>query len=249
MPITERGNDSRIIEAEGNCGEAARFPKEHRKYKTRHQHALDMLAEQGEDLLHGWVCGDDEMGRPAWFRRALSDLKERYFLAVPSNTTVRDLEVELEYQGKGTLRKMPFVNVKTWCEQQPSSRWQHIAVRDGSRGPLEVDVMTCRVKAKIDRRVGPEERLIVIRFVNGDSIQHDYYLSNADETIDAKEFARVSKLAHTIEEDFRNAKSEAGMADYQVRNWYGWHHHMAMSLVTSWCLTQETLVQKKRSPR
>jgi hypothetical protein len=96
-------------------------------------------------------------------------------LAVPSNTTVRDLEVELEYQGKGTLRKMPFVNVKTWCEQQPSSRWQHIAVRDGSRGPLEVDVMTCRVQAKIDRRVGPEERLVVIRFVNGDSIQHDYY--------------------------------------------------------------------------
>ena len=145
--------------------------------------------------------------------------------------------------------KMPFVNVEKWRKQQPESRWQHVVVREGSRGPLEVDVMICRVQAKIDRRVGDEERLVVIRFVNGDSIQHDYYLTNADETVDAKEFARVSKLGHTIEEDFRNAKSEAGLADYQVRNWHGWHHHVTMSLVTSWCLMQETLAQKKRTPK
>ncbi len=155
----------------------------------------------------------------------------------------------LEYQGRGTPRKMPFASVEKWRERQPESRWRHVVVRDGSRGPLEVDVMTCRVQAKIDRRVGDEERLVVIRFVNGDSIQHDYYLTNADETVGVKEFARVSKLAHTIEEDFRNAKSEAGLADYQVRNWHGWHHHVTMALVTNWCLTQETLVQKKRSPK
>jgi len=62
--------------------------------------------------------------------------------------------------------------------------------------------------------------------------------------VDANEFARVSKLGHTIEEDFRNAKSEVGLADYQVRNWYGWHHHVTMSLVTSWCLMLATFIQK-----
>jgi SRSO17 transposase len=233
----------------GKRMKAAGVPREHRKHLTRHEHAVNMLVEQREWLTHGWICGDDEMGRPAWFRRALSDLDERYFLAVPSNLTVRDLEVELEYQDKGRPRKTPFVAVEKWREQQPPSRWQHVVVREGSRGLLEVDVMICRVQAKIDRRVGDEERLVVIRFVNGDSIQHDYYLTNADATVDVKEFARVSKLGHTIEEDFRNAKSEAGLADYQVRNWHGWHHHVTMSLVTSWCLTQETLVQKKRSPK
>jgi hypothetical protein len=186
----------------------------------------------------------------------LSELGERYFLAVPSNTTVRDLEWDVEYQGKGTCRKMPFESLETWREQQPESRWQHgtlcpggLVVREGSRGPLEVDVMICHVQAKIDRRIGDEERLVVIRFVNGDTIQHDYYLTNAKCSVEAKEFARVSKLGHTIEEDFRNAKSEAGLADYQVRNWFGWHHHVTMSLVTCWCLTQETLAKKKRSPQ
>ena len=77
-------------------------------------------------------------------------------------------------------------------------------MRDGSRGPLEVDVMICRVQAKIDRRIGDEERLVVIRFVNGDSIQHDDYLTNANATVNAMEFARVSKLGHTIEEALFN---------------------------------------------
>ena len=172
-----------------------------------------MLIEQREWLTHGCShvflgAGDDEMGRPAWFRRALNDLDERYFLAVPSNVTVRDLEVEMDYQGQGAPRKMPFVAVEKWREQQPPSRWQHVVVREGSRGLLEVDVMICRVQAKIDRRVGDEERLVVIRFVNGDSIQHDYYLTNADATVDAtvdaKEFTRVSKLGHTIEEALFN---------------------------------------------
>jgi len=228
---------------------AAGVPKECRKYRTRHEFALLMLKEQRGFLPHGWVTGDDEMGRPAWFRKALDDMDERYFLAVPSNTTVRDLETEIEHPGRGAPRKKPFVGVGKWMLGQPESRWKHVVVRDGSRGPLEVDVMVCRVQARIDRRVGAEERLVVIRYINVDRIQHDYYLTNADDAVSVEEYARVSKLGHTIEEDFRNAKSECGLADYQVRNWCGWHHHVTLSLVTSWCLTQETWSQKKRSRR
>ena len=68
-------------------------------------------------------------------------------------------------------------------------------------------------------------------------------------SVTAEEYGRVSKLGHTIEEDFRVAKSQCGLADYQVRNWYGWHHHITMSLIASWCLTQEVLCQKKVSRR
>ena len=34
-----------------------------------------------------------------------------------------------------------------------------------------------------------------------------------------KELARVSKAAHRVEECLKRAKGEAGLADYQVRNW------------------------------
>jgi len=50
-------------------------------------------------------------------------------------------------------------------------------------------------------------------------------------------YARVIKQAYRIEESFRRAKSECGLAEYQVRNWRGWHHHVALSLLTLWFLT------------
>ena len=54
-----------------------------------------------------------------------------------------------------------------------------------------------------------------------------------------KEFARVLDAEHRIEECFRRAKSESGMGSYQVRNWLGWHHHQALTLIATWFLTQE----------
>ena len=71
------------------CG----VPREIR-YQTRHQLALQMLAESGHLLPHAWITGDDEMGRPYRFRRDLDDLDEQYLLAVPDNTSIRDLEAE-----------------------------------------------------------------------------------------------------------------------------------------------------------
>src|SRR6266704_5988965 len=70
----------------------AGVPNASRAYRTRHQLALEMLATHGASLPHGWRAGDDEMGRPSWFRRRLAALGERYLVAVPSNTAMRDLE-------------------------------------------------------------------------------------------------------------------------------------------------------------
>ena len=47
------------------------------KFQTRHALALEMLDECGDRLPHGWVAGDDEMGRPGEFRRDLHALTAR----------------------------------------------------------------------------------------------------------------------------------------------------------------------------
>jgi hypothetical protein len=52
-----------------------------------------MLHEQTALLPHAWVSGDDEMGSCAWFRQQLRARRERYLLAVPSNTSIRDWTV------------------------------------------------------------------------------------------------------------------------------------------------------------
>jgi SRSO17 transposase len=55
----------------------AGVPTACRGYRTRHQLALAMREEDGALLPHGWIAGDDEMGRPYWFRRRLAALGER----------------------------------------------------------------------------------------------------------------------------------------------------------------------------
>jgi SRSO17 transposase len=224
------------------CG----VPKDVR-YRTRHELALEMLRLRGPALPHGWVAGDDEMGRPAWFRKRLAADAERYLLAVPSNTSIRDLEAEPPpYSGHGRRPKAPFRSVRAWCAALPADAWTKLTVRDGEKGPLEVEVVARRVESKVDRRVvGFEETLVVIRFEDAGVLKHDYYLSNAEPDTPLAEFARVVKAAHRVEECLKRSKSEAGLGAYQVRNWLGWHHHMALSLIATWFLVVESRRGKK----
>jgi SRSO17 transposase len=68
------------------------------KFQTRHELCLDMLNDVGHLLPHRWIAGDDEMGRSSSFRRELRSRHERYLLAVPSNTLIRDLQAALPEQ-------------------------------------------------------------------------------------------------------------------------------------------------------
>lgn len=72
----------------------AGVPQGARGYRPRHQVALERWAKNGAGLPQSWMAGDDERGRPYWLRRHLAALGARYVLAVPSNTTIRALEVE-----------------------------------------------------------------------------------------------------------------------------------------------------------
>jgi SRSO17 transposase len=113
---------------------AAGIPREVRA-QTRHELALEMLAESNSVLPHAWVAGDDEMGRPAWFRRALRGRGERYLLAVPANTLIRDQEAAPpEYSGRGRHPKNPFARVDVWSERLAEGSGTRIEVRDGEKG-------------------------------------------------------------------------------------------------------------------
>ena len=217
------------------------------KFCTRHELALQMLDEHSATLPHAWVAGDDEMGKIPEFRGQLQARGERYLLAVPSNTLVRDLEAEPPpYSGRGRQPKSPWTRVDRWCKVLPKSVWTTIDVRDGEKGPLVIEAAKVRIRAKSAPGEGYDETLVVIRERQSDgTLKHDYYLSNAPCDTPLTEFARVSKAEHRIEECLQRAKSEAGLADYEVRTWRGWHHHQTLSLVATWFLTEETRRGKK----
>ena len=231
----------------------AGVPKAYRAYRTRHQLALELLTTNGAGLPHSWIAGDDEMGRPSWFRRRLAALGERYLLAVPSNTALRDLETEPpESSGRGRPGQRPWHSVEAWSQALGEESWQRIDVRDGSKGPLVVEAVKRRVVSRTHRRQpGAEETLVVIRSRDRDQqevVKVDYYLSNAVPETPLGECARVAKADHRIEECLQRSKSEAGLADYEVRHWRGWQQHQTLSLLATWFLVRETARGKKMDP-
>jgi SRSO17 transposase len=221
------------------------------KFRTRHELALDMLDEHGPALPHGWVSGDDELGRCSWFRRALRGRGETYLLAVPSNTSVRDLAGDPPaYAGRGRPPKARFGRADRWAAGLPAGAWQTVEVRDAEKGPLAVQAVRTLVQARAENRASSSaEMLVVFRERQPDgSWKHDYLLSNAPAGTPVAEFARVFKAHHRVEDCLQRAKGESGLADYQVRTWQGWHHHQALSLVAAWFLTQEARRGKKADP-
>lgn len=202
--------------------------------------AADLIERSGPGLPHGWVAGDDEFGRPARFRAWLRRQGERYVLDVPSDTVVRDLECTRPERraGRGARPQVPFGRVDAWAARQPEGRWTRLTVRGGEKGPLRVDAMAVRVRTKLERRIGPEERLVVIRTVEAEPETH-YALSDAGPEVPLEELVRVRSTRHRIEEVFGAGKGEVGLGQYEVRSWVGWHHHMTLSLLALWFLCCE----------
>jgi SRSO17 transposase len=221
------------------------------KFRTRHELALEMLDGHGKTLRHGWVAGDDEMGRSSRFRLKLRGLNERYLLAVPSNTLIRDLdEPPPEYSGRGRRPMSPFRRLDRWRAALPDAAWARVDVRDGEKGPLVLEVVKRRVQARTETGgTAPEELLFVTRELLSDgTYKHDYYFSIADPQVTLMELAWVAKAAHRIEECLENAKGEAGLADYPVRTWTAWGRHQTLSLLAAWFLNQETRRKKNPDP-
>src|SRR5882672_7000575 len=252
--------------------QACHVPPEVR-YQTRHEQCLEMLDAWGDQVAHGWVTGDDELGRHTRFRHELRERGERYVLGVPCTTTMRDLEAPLPaYQGRGRRPKSPWQSVTAWRRGLDAEAWARLTVRDGEKGPVAIEMVTRRVQTRIERkRTGPEEWLVVTRRPLADDraleprasrdatdqdvhYRYHYYLTPTDggkvafKEPSLGELGRVIKAGACIEASFKRGKGEVGMDEYQVRTWQGWHHHMVLSLMAVWFLIGETHRGQQMTP-
>ena len=244
--------------------QACHVPEEVR-YHMRSEQCLEMLDQWGAQVPHGWVTGDDELGRHTQFRHDLRERGERYVLGVPCTTTMRDLEAPRPaYQGRGRRPKAPWQSVTDWRQSLLPTAWRRLTVRDGEKGPVAIEMVKRRVQTRIaHKRTGPHEWLVVTRRPRTDDRtleprasrdatdqdehhRYHYYLTPTavsaaplqEPSLD--ELARVIKAGACIEASFKRGKGEVGMDEYQVRTWHGWHHHMALSLMAVWFLIGET---------
>lgn len=211
--------------------ERAYVPKEV-KFRKGWQLALDMIDERAATLPHCWVLGDDAYGRVVQLRKELENRGERYLLEVPSNTRVR------LHPDDGQAQRVDAV-----AKSVAPNRWTRVRTRDGEKGPIEVRAEKIRVTTGTGEDAR-RETLLLVR--NPKSGKHWYYLSNAKGVSVAK-MAKAAACRHYVEQAFGHAKSDAGLAEYEVRSWVGWHHHMTLSMLAQLFLVIETKRLKKNT--
>jgi hypothetical protein len=74
-------------------------------------------------------------------------------------------------------------------------------------------------------------------------------LSNAAPETPLWQCARVATAEQRLEDCIQRSKSEAGLADYEVRQGTGWQQQHTLSLLATWWLVQETERGKKKDAR
>jgi len=126
------------------------------KFRKNWQLADALLQRIGPNVPHAWVVGDEDFGRPSAFRDRLADRNERYLLEIPSNTLVRRPP---SWPG----RKAKWCTVARRQAHHPLDTWTRIKIRDGEKGPIEVDAFCTRVETKRNGKPAREETLLIMR--------------------------------------------------------------------------------------
>jgi SRSO17 transposase len=123
---------------------------------------------------------------------------------------------------------------------------REVVIRRTSQGELRAKVWVCEVWLWEDRSAPPVARRLVAREMEGGEIKASW--TNAPKEMSDEELAYMQGQRHWIERGFEDAKSQLGMADYEVRKWRGWHHHMAMVALAMLFLLKERVEHEKSAP-
>jgi len=184
-----------------------------------------------------WFTGDEEYGRPPSFRAGLRDRQKLYAIEIPSNTHVRPVR----HDRKSRAIVGAETRVSDLLRSLKPGNWNRVLVKDGTKEPIYVQAAEFQVLTKAEgaRTFDVEERLVLIRTL-APKIEIKYVITNAKkQSISIGAIVRAILARHVVEELFQRAKGEAGLADYEVRSWIGWHHHITLALLAAWYLELE----------
>jgi SRSO17 transposase len=223
------------------------------KFRTKGEMALTMIHRlRREGLRFAYTVFDAGYGHLPWLLRALADERETFLAEVHSDQAIyRSDPAPAVPQRQPAKAKAPCrlqaqiapVTVANWTAAQPTSRWRRLSVREGEKGDIVAEYLTERVWLWD----GAEQRarcwhLLVRREIDGSKPK--FCLSNIKPAASLRRLADMQVARHFVERAFEDAKGACGMAQYQVRGWQAWHHHMALVMVASMFLAKERLANR-----
>ncbi len=214
------------------------------RFKKKTELAWEMIlhAQKKNKVPFGWVGMDCFYGRDSWLRNKIDAQGLIYIADIPSNLGVwlERPKTGVPPRKKGVRGRNPTrekviegtdpIKVRDLKDQLDGEEWHHVFIRDTERRELWADMARLRVFPSEDDGLPGDECWLIIR-KDSKSKEIKYQLSNAPADTVIDRLGQMSGSRYWIERTFEDGKGIAGLEDFQVRSWTGWHHHITMTFL------------------
>jgi SRSO17 transposase len=161
-----------------------------------------------------WVTGDEVYGGDGGLRRWLESERRPYVLAVRADQYVR-----------AGFRQ---ATVAALAKALPKRSWRRITIAAGSKGPRRYAWAWMAINSDL----GPRwRRWLLVRRRLDDPEDLAYSIAAGPSHTTLTRLAQTAGARWAVEGAFESAKQEAGLGDYEVRSWAGWHRQVTLSLL------------------
>jgi SRSO17 transposase len=236
---------------------AAGVPEERRTFRTKHDLALEIVRRSRENgLRYKWIGADGFYGEKPAFLNALDDLGEVFLVDVHRDQRIY-IEDPRPYVPEPTGRRgRKPIPPRTDCDSFRVDKvpevlgeedWEQVALRESTKGTITVPMAAVAVWTWDGKESAARPRVLLVRR-SPESDEVKYSLTNASPDTPTEVLARMQARRYWIERTFEDAKSQSGMADYQIRKWRGWHHHMALVMLAMLFMLKVRLAEKDKTP-
>lgn len=225
-------------------------------FQTKAQLGLELIYKaQERKIPFGWIGMDSHYGQQPWLLDELESENLIYIADIPCDSRSW---LELPQTGvpsrngdigrKPTKQKameQPF-EARQIASQLDRSQWKRMYIRDTERGELWSLLAFLRVYPVVDELPGKETWLILRKDECVKKLKYQY--CNAPSNTPIERLAEMSHSRYWMERAIQDAKGEAGLDEYELRSWRGWHHHMTMTILSMLFLLELQLDWQPKAP-
>lgn len=238
------------------CTQAG-IPPPAQVFRTKAELGLEMILQARQrDLPFDFVGMDAHYGEQPWLLSRLEAEGVLYMADIPSNTRVYvdapTVGVPPRQGNRGRRPTKPRVLEGEAVEVRQVATGEHVAwhmlkVRDIQRGELWIRCAAVRVW-RIENELPCAHPVWLIIRQEMDASDTKFSFSNASASMPLATLAEWQSRRYWVERALQDAKGLAGLDEYQVIGWRGWHHHMTMVLLAMLFLLQLKHILRPQAP-
>lgn len=235
---------------------ASCVPHQEQYYRSKPELAAALIEQLPVEVEYQWIGGDTIYGNSPVLREKLSSLGKAFVLDVSEQLKVYVTDPQPfvpEVLGGGCGRKpsRPVsgkrpIDLKQLSVEMSAGAWRKIQYRVGTKGRLVREAVLLPVFVWTAATV-EKLQLLISRELDKTEIKYSLCREPAGELhLEEALFRQMQR--YWVERAFQEIKEQLGMAQYQVRSWRAWHHHIALTMMALHFILQTQIEERESLP-